>query len=138
MKKFKAFLPYLICIAIGAAVSLVIILAYQIWNMKTVEQIRLLGDAFLVAGVLLAGVGLLVFASNGGVFDMLTYAVIRFFDLFRKNVKNPKYKDYYEYREAKKGRRKKMAFMLIVGLGYVAIAVIFGIIWLNMQPQVAA
>lgn len=133
MKKFKEFLPYLICLGIGAIIAVAIICGFQIWSLSSVEKIRLLADAFLVPGVILAGVGLLVFASNGGVFDMLSYAVIRFFDLFRKNVRNPKYKDYYEYKQSKKGRKKRMSFILIVGLFYILIATVFSIIWLNLQ-----
>ena len=64
----------------------------------------------------------MIFASNGGAFDMLSYAFIRFFDLFRRDVRNKKYKDFYEYREAKKDKKRGMAFMLIVGVIFIALA----------------
>lgn len=131
MKEFlKKALPYIISAVIGIIIFVIIICTKGIWKYdepKVVVQI--LCDAFFVPGVCLAGVGLLIFASNGGAFDMLAYAVIRFFDLFRKDVRNKKYKDFYEYREAKKDRKRGMAFMLIVGAAFIALAVIMLIVY---------
>ncbi len=93
---------------------------------------QILSDAFFVPGVLLAGVGLIIFASNGGAFDMLGFAVLLFFNLFRKDVNKRKYKDFYEYRQAKKDKKRSMAFMLITGLIFIAIAVIFIIVYANV------
>ncbi|MCM1440841.1 MAG: DUF3899 domain-containing protein [Roseburia sp.] len=133
MKEFlKKALPYIISAVIGIIIFVVIICTKKIWNAETSKvTVQILCDAFFVPGVCLAGVGLLIFASNGGVFDMLSYAVIRFFDLFKRDVRNKKYKDFYEYREAKKGRKRGMAFMLIVGAVFVAISVILLIVWYN-------
>ncbi|MDE7440190.1 MAG: DUF3899 domain-containing protein [Clostridia bacterium] len=131
MKDFlKKALPYIITAAVGIIIFVIIICAKTIWNAgETKEVMRILSDASFVSGVLLAGVGLIIFASNGGAFDMLGYAFIRIFDLFRKDARNKKYKDFYEYREAKKGKKRGMAFMLIVGLAFIAFAVIFLIVY---------
>ncbi len=127
---FKKALPYIITGIIGVAIFITIICTKQIWNEQTTKAVmQVLSDACFVPGVLLAGVGLIIFASNGGAFDMLAYAAIKFIDLFRKDCKNPKYKDFYEYREAKKGRKRGMAFMLIVGAVFIALAVIFLIVY---------
>lgn len=133
----KKVLPYLICAAIGAVLSIVIMFAaYRIHTVPPVpenarELMGVLSNAFLVPGVILAGAGLIVVASNGGAFDMLAFAVIRFFDLFKKDVKG-KYKDFHDYREAKKDRGLKTTFMLFTGLGYIALAVIFLICYYNV------
>ncbi len=132
MSNKKNFLPYLICLLIGAVIVIAIVCGFQIWTKVLKDAICLIGDAFFTAGVALAGVGLLVFVSNGGVFDMLAYAVIRLFDLFRKDCKNQKYKDYYEYRQSKKDRNTRMSFMLVVGLFYLLIALVFSLVWANM------
>lgn len=126
MKEFlKKALPYIISAVIGIVIFIVIICAKGIWKYdEEREVLRILSDAFFVPGVCLAGMGLLIFASNGGAFDMLSYAVIRFFDLFKRDVRNKKYKDFYEYREAKKDKKRGMAFMLIVGLVFIALAAI--------------
>ena len=131
MKEFlKKALPYIITGAVGIIIFIIIICTQTIWSAEGAQEImRILSDAFFVPGVLLAGVGLIIFASNGGAFDMLAYAVIRFFDLFKRDVRNKKYKDFYEYREAKKGKKRRMGFMLITGIAFIAIAVIFLIVY---------
>ncbi len=124
MKSFlKKAVPYVVSAVVGMVVFTIIVCTKKIWNYDDDKQVlRILSDAFFVPGVILAGVGLLIFASNGGAFDMLSYAFIRFFDLFRRDVRNKKYKDFYEYREAKKDKKRGMAFMLIVGVIFIALA----------------
>ena len=124
MKSFlKKAVPYVVSAVVGMVVFTIIVCTKKIWNYDDGKQVlRILRDAFFVPGVILAGVGLLIFASNGGAFDMLSYAFIRFFDLFRRDVRNKKYKDFYEYREAKKDKKRGMAFMLIVGVIFIALA----------------
>lgn len=129
---FKKALPYIISAAVGIIIFIIIICTKQIWNEEKLSGIMtVLSDACFVPGVLLAGAGLIILASNGGAFDMLAYATIRFFDLFRKDCRNKKYKDFYEYREAKKDKKRGMAFMLIVGAVFIAFAVIFLIVYLQ-------
>ncbi len=133
----KRALPYIITAAVGAAA--VILIVFAVYHIHTIpatsenarEIMQILSNAFFVPGVFIAGVGLIIFASNGGAFDMLAFGFIRFFDLFRKNCKG-KYKDFYEYRQSKKDRHTRMSFMLIVGLAYIAIAVIFLICYYNV------
>lgn len=120
---FKKALPYIISAVIGILIFVIIICTKSIWKCEEAKDVfRILSDAFFVPGVCLAGVGLLIFASNGGAFDMLAYAVIRFFDLFKRDVRNKKYKDFYEYREAKKDKKRGMAFILIVGVIFIVLA----------------
>ena len=136
MKAFlKRALPYLISAAVGTAIFIVIICTKKIWNAgETYTVMQILSDACFVPGVLLAGMGLIIFASNGGAFDMLAYAFIKFFDLFKRDPINKKYRDYYEYREAKKERKRSMAFMLIVGAVFILLAVIFLIVYYQTMP----
>ena len=135
MKFFKKALPYLITATVGIIIFIIIICVKKIWNAdETYAVMHILSDASFVPGVMLAGMGLIIFASNGGAFDMLAYATIRFFDLFRRDVRNKKYKDFYEYREAKKDKKRGMAFMLIVGAAFIVLAGIFLIVYLQTVP----
>lgn len=134
---FKRALPYIITSVVGIIIFIVIICTQKVWDADGAYGVmRILSDACFVPGVLLAGAGLIVFASNGGAFDMLAYAAIKFFDLFRKDCRNKKYKDFYEYREAKKDKKRGMAFMLIVGAVFIAFAVIFLIVYYQTMPEV--
>ena len=136
MKEFlKRALPYIITSIVGIIIFIIIICSKKIWNEdETYAVMHILSDACFVPGVLLAGVGLIIFASNGGVFDMLGYAVIRIFDMLKRDPRNKKYKDFYEYREAKKDRKRGMAFMLIVGAVFILLAVIFLIVYYQTIP----
>ncbi len=118
-------LKYVFSVLAGAGIALAVMASRGIFHEdRTVQIMGILSDGFFVAGVVLSCVGLIIFVGNGGVFDMLAYSMILFFSLFRRNLER-KYKDFYEYREAKKGRKRSLAFLLLVGLFYVALAALF-------------
>ena len=122
-------LKYTFAVLAGAAIALAVMASRGIFQEeRTVQIMGILSDGFFAAGVILSCVGLIIFVGNGGVFDMLAYSVLLFFSLFRRNLER-KYKDFYEYREAKKGRKRSLAFLLIVGLCYVALAALFLILY---------
>ncbi|MGN0818597.1 MAG: DUF3899 domain-containing protein [Candidatus Coproplasma sp.] len=125
----KKALKYIITAAIGLAVALIIMFTHNVTGQESVKPVlTILSDAFFVPGVILAGVGLLVWVSAGGVFDMLAYGAIMFFDLFRKDLSNRKYKDFYEYRQAKKEKNRDFGFLLLVGLVFIAVSIVFIIV----------
>lgn len=134
MKK-NTLIKYLVSFLVGGVMAFGFMLAKGIFSQsKTLNVISILCDAFFASGVILASVGLIIFASNGGAFDMLAFSMILFFSLFRKNLKR-KYKDFYEYREAKKGKKRSLAFLLIVGIFYICVSGIFLIIWTSMEKS---
>ena len=116
-------LRYLISTAVGLVLAFVIMLAQNIFGQeKGSDVFRILSDSFFASGVLLTGAGLLLFVSNNGMFDMLSYGITTFFVARKKNVKERKYKDYYEYKQAKSEKKRSCAYLLIVGLTFIAIA----------------
>lgn len=92
---------------------------------------KIICNAFFAAGVVLAGAGLLVVVTEGGAFDMLAFSVVLIFDCFRKDVNKRKYRDFYEYRLAKKGKKRSFSFLLIVGLFFIAVSLVFLIPYYN-------
>ena len=96
------------------------------------EVMRLLSDASFAVGIILSAVGIILFASAGGLFDMLGFSMTLLFGLFKRNVSERKYKDFYEYREAKKGRKRSVAYLLLIGLSYIAIAALFLLLYYNI------
>lgn len=133
MKKFKKFLPYLICFVIGAAMFLAVIISNDIWALSGYDVFRLLSDACIVPGAVIGGVGALVFAANGGAFDMLSYGILHIFDLFRPNARNEKYRNFVEYKQAKADRNRPFAHMLIVGVFFLILSAIFSFVWYKMN-----
>lgn len=122
------FLKYLITSLVGVALVILITFTKGILQVESIEQaMSILVDAFFAPGILFVGFGLIVVASNGGAFDMLSYGFSLIFILLKKNVKERKYKDFYEYSQAKAEKRKgrsSIAFIMVVGLVMVAISMI--------------
>ena len=116
-------LRYGLTAAIGAFVAFLIMIGKGIFAAAdSIEVLHILCDAFFVPGALLVCAGLLIFVSNGGVFDMLAYGVMLVFDGLRRDVTKRKYRTFYDYRESRKGKKREMGFILIVGLVYIAVA----------------
>lgn len=132
----KTVYKYLITAAFGAVLAFIVLLIKDVFHLsQAVDVMKAMCDGFFVSGVLIACFGGLVFASNGGVFDMITYGVKNLFWLFKKNPADRKYKDFYEYREAMKEKKRSYGYMVIVGLAYIAVSLIFLALYYNYLPE---
>lgn len=124
---------YLITSAIGLAITSLIVLSKGIFNQDDSTAVfHILCDAFFVPGVCLTCFGLLVFSSNEGTFDMIIYGTQKFFGLFKKDLKNEKYKTFYEYKEAQHDKKASFAYLIFVGLAFIAVSMIFLILYYNI------
>ena len=124
----KQVLRYSITTGVCAILVFLIVTVRGIFSegLETYKVFHYLTDAFFAVGVVCAGIGLLLFASNGGAFDLLVYGISRFFSMFKKDPNKVKYHTYYDYHIAK-AERKKTAFLylVIVGLVFVALSLLF-------------
>ena len=81
----KTFIKYLITLGFGALLSFYVMSVWDLFDKTNPAEIfHILHNSFLFPGVMLAGLGLLVFVSNEGVFDILTFGTKQFFGFFRK------------------------------------------------------
>lgn len=118
----KATRKYLITLLIGFGAVALILWSKDIFHQTApVDVFHILTDAFFVVGVVMTCIGLLVFSSNEGSFDMLVYGVKSFIDLFRKNSVK-KYDSFYDYRESRADKKIKFGFLLICGLFFLAVS----------------
>ena len=116
---------YLITLFVGFAAAFGIAYSKDILAQTDLKTIfHILTDSFCVPAVMIMGIGSLVFVSNEGGFDALSYGLTSFFDLFRKEKKN-KFRTFYDYKESRAEKSMPFAFMLISGLVFVALTVIF-------------
>jgi len=90
---------------------------------EPVQIFHILCDGFFAAGVVITSVGLLVFSSNEGTFDMLVYGVSSFVDLFRRTSKK-KYDTFYDYRASRVDKKVSFGFILISGLILLAVSLV--------------
>ena len=126
----KTVYRYLITAGVGLLIVLLVVLMKNGFEEQDVEiAIQIWCDAFFVSGVFLTCGGLIVVASNGGVFDMLGYAVSLLWYTFKSSKVERKYKTFYDYREARKDRKRSVSFVLIVGLALIAVSVVFLILY---------
>ena len=72
-------------------------------SQSTQDTLRILCDSFFICGVILAGIGLLSFASSKGTYDIFSYAGKVIVMKFRPKEDVPK---YYEYVQEKNKNRK--------------------------------
>ena len=126
----KNILRYSIASAVGLALAFVILCFKNIFSQTdAVKVFQILCDAFFVTGICFACIGVIMLAGNGGAFDMLGYAFVMLFDALRKDISKRKYKDFYEDRQAKKEKKRNVLYMFVVGGAFIAISVIFLILY---------
>lgn len=126
----KKLLNYIITSAFGLFVAAMILVGLGTFTQTSKSVIfGDLADAFFVPGVVILGIGLLLFASNGGAFDMLRYSVIKLFTLFRRDLTKVKYRTFYDYRKAQSEHKRSFLYMLVVGAVFLVLAVVFFILY---------
>lgn len=82
-------------------------------------------DGCFVASVCLIGFGLLLFAGNGGAFDMLAYGVKSVFSVFLPEEKRKNRETFYEYSARRQAKKKPFALPLVTGCGYLVLSLLF-------------
>ena len=90
---------------------------------ELVKVFHILCDSFFVVGVVTTSAGLLIFSTNEGTFDMLSYGVQAFFGMFKKNMSR-KYESFYDYRESRADKKVRFGFLVICGLVMLAISMV--------------
>ena len=125
----KVLKRYLITLAAEAIIVLGILWFKDIFAQTALVSIyHILSDAFCVAGTVTVCAGLLVFSSNEGTFDMLSYGMSSFFDLFRVHSQK-KYDTFYDYRESRADKRLPCVFLLICGVAFLVIALVMYLLY---------
>lgn len=103
------------------------------WGNAAALNCRYLSDGFFVAGLLMTGLGALIWISTTGFFDIMSYGVRSLTVLF-SSLKNPRdHKSYYDYKVERDAKRGKPRFsLLLVGLASVALSALFLALYYNL------
>lgn len=119
----------LITLLVGLVIAGLIAWSKDVFSQPAIINVyHILSDSFFVSGVVITGVGLLVFSSNEGTFDMLVYGMRSFFDLFRRNSVK-RYASFYDYRTSRQANKFSFAFMLFSGLILLAVAIVMYLLY---------
>ena len=124
MEYIKEYKEYVITTAVAFVVGLLLALSRGIFQEKEIDMIiTIISDAFFIPGVLLICIGLIVYASNEGLFLSISYgfkAIGRTITAKRdEKLMDEKYHEYYARQIQKKTKCKHF---LIVGVVFVVIA----------------
>lgn len=104
------------------------------WNINSelTKNMFILTNATFFTGVLALAFGLLIFAANGGVFEMLVYGIRRFISLFQRDVNKVRFKTFYDYHMYKTGQPKKpYLYLVFVGLFFLGLSAIFLVLYMQ-------
>ena len=110
---------------IGGLLAFFVLRNYGFFDTSVaLERYRYLCDAFTIPGVVLIMVGLLVWISQQGMFDFLSYTGRQIKDRFQRNPEHIRYGDYVL--EKKENRKSGgYGFLIITGTVFMAIARVF-------------
>lgn len=130
VEEMKKKLSYIITAAVCVLLTLLLLLSRSTFSQTNLVTIyRDLCDSLFGPGIIMLSLGLLVLMSNGGAFNMLRFAVIKLFDLFKRDMTKVKYRTFYDYNEAQKDKKHDFWFLIIVGAVFVVLSVVFLILY---------
>ena len=124
-------LKYGITLAVGAVMAYAMMELHGLWEADgAAERYKILCDAFTIPGVVLALSAVLVFVSNEGIFHGITYALTYAVRMLIPGAahKGERYGDYVE-RRREKGPIKHFGFLVITGAFYLALALVFMVLF---------
>ncbi|MBE6684130.1 MAG: DUF3899 domain-containing protein [Ruminococcaceae bacterium] len=131
----KKLLQYGICGAIGAVIAVFMMAfngLFQVSEASAKDVMAIVSDALFLPGALLASIGVLLWVAKEGLFDMISYGV-RWAAHSLVPVIKLESRTFYEYKvEKDKKRRPVPYFVIIVGLVYIALAIVAIIISANL------
>ena len=129
----KNFTKYLVTISVASAITILVLTIQDSWEHTGQLLMGEISNAFFVPGILIFCFGALLWASNGGAFDMLTFAIMKLFDSLKKDVTKVKYRTFYDYQQAQKDKKLTFGHYMLVGLGFIVIALIFYLIYADYK-----
>lgn len=114
---------YLILIGIALLVTVLVAVSEGLFSSLTLlEVLRSLSDGFFLGAATVGGIGLLQWCRNEGAFDGISYSVSSFLHYTFGKSRERK-ENYAEYVERKHAKAKSIKEFLIVGLGFLLVAI---------------
>ena len=121
---------YIICFSVASLITFLVIWARGFFTARIAVNLQILSDGFFVSGIALTMFALMMFISGeGGLIGIgfvLRNVIQSFIPMGRAN-----HEVYSKYRERKLSEKKKSAdhCILVTGLIFLAISIIFTVIW---------
>ncbi len=126
---------YAVCVAIATAIVFGVLAINNVFSQTELSQIyKILCDAFFVSGILFILFGALFFLSDEGAFDGIGWALKSALRAIFPFVGTKEAETYKSYRDRKhsKGKTKGYSCIFFTGLVYLAISIVFMILFNNL------
>lgn len=121
---------YAICVGIESIIAFLVIWAKGFFTQSTAVNIQILSDAFFVSGILMTLFAGMLYISGEGAFIgigfVLRNVVLTFIPMGR--ARQERYADY-RARKLDKAKKHDNSYILVTGLIFLFIGVIFTVIW---------
>lgn len=129
----KKIIRYLITAGVGLVIALCVSFVKSLYWLEDITDImQALSDCFVVPGLFLILFGLLVVCSNGGTFDMLGFGTKKVISVFKRHPSEKDRESFYEYRNRKQESKRSFGYLIIVGVVFLAIGMIFFVLCYNV------
>lgn len=129
----KKIIRYLITAGVGLVIALSVSFVKSLYWLEDITDImQALSDCFVVPGLFLILFGLLVVCSNGGTFDMLGFGTKKVISVFKRHPSEKDRESFYEYRNRKQESKRSFGYLIIVGVVFLAIGMIFFVLCYNV------
>ena len=123
-------IKYAICFGVEAFIAFLVIWSKGFFTDRIAVNIQILSDAFFVAGILMTlFAGMLYISGEGGLIGIgfvIRNAVLAFVPMGR--AKHERYADYRE-RKLNNAKKQNNSCILVTGLFFLVIGIIFTVIW---------
>ena len=122
------FVKYIGAITIAGLITIFCLVTRDFFNQTNLKDRYLyLSDSFTISGLLFILFAILIYLSNKGAIDALSYMFFRFWNMLIpfRNKKEEKYSEYV----MKKTKVSNYCFIFIVGLFYLFLGLIFTILF---------
>ena len=130
-------------ISVSVAVAFFFVIAYAVGlftNTGNLGGKRLgawvcgkISDACFIDAAIFLGAAGLLFCSRLGAYDTIAFGLRQAFGVMFKAPEHRKYKDLYEYKQAKNENRPEFKYLLWIGLALLALAVIALVVHYALQ-----
>ena len=124
---------YGICVGIEVLIAFLVIWSKGFFTQSAAVNIQILSDAFFVSGILMTLFAGLLYVSSEGAFIGIGF-VLRYVALTFIPMGRTRHEKYADYRDRKLGKAKKQdnRHVLVTGLIFLFIGVVFTVIWSSL------
>jgi hypothetical protein len=133
MNKKQKMIASIVVYVIGLLIASSIIFSGDTFSQPQAEVMKIISNAFLIPGVLFAGVGALMFVSNMGYFGIFDYGFkqlnISFGSKEKRKEFRDKYPDYFTFNNERSKEQAQFTFILVPGIIFLLLSLLFTVLF---------